>query len=91
MKKPKPKPATAGEKVVLSWLGGLTTLSELRDQHNPTLSETRGLAHRIDAAIRRAVKAERERCATWAAYAEYGGVSRYTAWKGIEDGREPEQ
>ncbi len=57
----KPKPATAGEKVVLSWLGGLTTLSELRDQHNPTLSETRGLARRIDAAIRRAVKKERER------------------------------
>lgn len=68
----KPKPATAGEKIVLSWWAGLTDLSELRDEHNQNSSETRDVARRIDAAILRAVRKERERCIACQRAAGYG-------------------
>jgi hypothetical protein len=74
----KPKPATVGERIAFS----------------PVLPETVGgvarlnLARRIDAAIGRAVKAERERCALWARYVEYGSRSIGEAVDAIESGKE---
>ena len=57
MAKRKPKPATAGERVVTAWNDHHIGIDDVRDD-----PESRDLASRIDAAIRRAVRKERERC-----------------------------
>lgn len=81
MKKPKkPKPATVGDKIVMSWGH---TLSVVRSDQWPKRE-----ARRIDATILRAVKAERERCALWARYVEYGSRSIGEAVDAIESGKE---
>lgn len=54
----KPKPATAGERVVTAWNDHHIGIDDVRDD-----PESRDLARRIDAAIRRAVRKERDRCA----------------------------
>jgi hypothetical protein len=65
----KPKPATAGEKIEMTRFG--LTLDEVRN------SGHKDDARRIDAAIRRAVKTERERCARIAICTADPWVNKY--------------
>ena len=59
----KTKPATAGEKLVQWFWGDMMNLADIRNPHTPCEENAREFARRIDAAIRRAVRKERERCA----------------------------
>jgi hypothetical protein len=76
----KPKPATAGEKIEMTRFG--LTLDEVRN------SGHKDDARRIDAAIRRAVKTERERCSRIAKQAFDGDIDAGDAWVNIANGRE---
>ena len=77
-----PKPATAGEKIAASvWFCKI-----MNGKVPPTLDDQETLMRRIDAAIRRAVRKERERCEQWALY--YLGRD-CDAVVGIREGKEP--
>lgn len=77
MAKRKPKPATAGERVVTAWNDHHIGIDDVRDD-----PESRDLASRIDAAIRRAVRKERERCAKIAICTTDPWVNKYKAING---------
>ncbi len=79
MSKRKPKPATAGEKIVMRQYG--CTMLGVRESSN-----FGPVARRIDAAIRRAVKKERERCAKIAICTTDPWVNKYRM---IRDGGQP--
>ncbi len=78
MAKRKPKPATVGEKIEMRRIG--LTLDEVRNNGH------KDDARRIDAAIRRAVKKERERCAKIAICTTDPWVNKYRM---IRDGGQP--
>lgn len=87
----KPKPATVGEKIVLrrvrETLGPKTmTLEEFRTRS--VLGHCRREAKDHDAAIRRAVKKERERCSRIAKQAFDGDIDAGEAWVNIANGKE---
>ena len=72
-----PKPATAGEKIAASvWFCKI-----MNGKVPPTLDDQETLMRRIDAAIRRAVRKERERCAKIAICTTDPWVNKYKAIK----------
>lgn len=78
----KPKPATAGEKITIRWYGiSQMDLATIREEPVQWAGEAKDLARRIDAAIRRAVKKERERCAKIAICTTDPWVNKYKAIK----------
>ena len=81
MSKRKTKPATAGERVTLAWYGKQLNLAHLRDAPDEWAADAGDLARRIDAAIRRAVKKERERCMKIAICTTDPWVNKYKAIK----------
>ena len=83
----KPKPATEGEKITIQWYGvSKMDLSAIREASCQWSGEANDLALRIDAAIRRAVKKERERCAQVAICTADPWVNKYRM---IRDGEQP--
>ena len=74
----KPKPATAGEKIA-KWYDNWTSNRTDRDGDS-------NLSRRIDRAIARAVRKERERCAAWATLVERGFETDYAARCAIQQG-----
>lgn len=74
----KPKPATAGERIA-KWYDHWTSNRTDRDGD-------RNLARRIDAAIRRAVRKERERCLALTDAAFCHQITLDTAIDQIEEG-----
>jgi hypothetical protein len=76
----KPKPATAGERLEMTRFG--LTLAEVRN------SGHRDDARRIDAAILRAVKKERERINRWRDAHRNGLASWVALEEGIKSGKE---
>jgi len=75
MSKRKTKPATAGERIMMRHIG--CTLIGLRKYG----LSTHPISRRIDAAIRRAVKKERERCMKIAICTTDPWVNKYKAIK----------
>jgi hypothetical protein len=78
----KPKPATAGKRIA-KWTHTWHPLA-----FKSAMLDAK-LARRIDAAIRRAVKKERDRCTHIAKQAFNGDIDVSDAWLMIVNGREP--
>ena len=78
--KSKPKPATAGEKIEMKRFG--LTLAEVRSSGHAVTADC------TDAAIRRKVQKERERCLAWASMCAVGSIDTNAMLDGIESGKE---
>jgi uncharacterized protein YdaU (DUF1376 family) len=83
MAKRKPKPATVGERLEMKRAN--ITLLTLRRTYN---AEHRINAKKNDAAIRRAVKKERDRCSRIAKQAFNGDIDAGDGWVNIANGKE---
>lgn len=77
----KPKPATAGEKIA-KWYDNWTSNRTDRDGDS-------NLSRRIDRAIARAVRKERERCAAWIDLYDNNGTPMCGLIDGVKSGVQP--